>query len=85
MNENKFIEKFQNKTDSELEYILENKKSYNEQAISASIHILKERNGKTSEIETVENEIKIEKEKKQIAQKKFVKKEKQYYGRPKRT
>ena len=76
MSQNKFIEKFQHKTDSELEYILENKKSYNEQAISASIHILKERKGKTSEIETVENEIKIKKEKKQIAQKKFVEEEK---------
>ena len=76
MSENKFIEKFRNKTDSELEYILENKKSYDEKAVSASIHILKERNGKSPEIETVENEIKIEKEKKQIAQKKFVEEEK---------
>jgi hypothetical protein len=76
MKENKFLEKFQNKTDSELEYILENKKSYDEKAVSASIHILKERNGITPEIETVENDIKTEKEKKKIAQKKFVEEEK---------
>ena len=76
MSENKFIEKFQNKTDSELEYILENKKNYDEKAVSASIYILKKRNGKSPEIETVENEIKIEKEKKQIDQKKFVEEEK---------
>ncbi len=72
MNENRFIEKFQHKTDSELEYILENKKSYNEQAIAASIHILKERNGKTPELESVESEIKIEKEKKEIAREKII-------------
>ena len=72
MNENRFIEKFQHKTDSELEYILENKKSYNEQAIAASIHILKERNGKTPELESVESEIKIEKEKKEIAREKTI-------------
>lgn len=70
MSENRFIEKFQHKTDSELEYILENKKGYNEQAIAASIHILKERNGKTPELESVESEIKIEKEKKEIAREK---------------
>ena len=52
MNENKFIKKFQNKTDSELEHVLENKESYNEQAISASIQILKERNGQSTELET---------------------------------
>ena len=61
MNKNNFIEKFQNKTDSELEYILENKKSYDEKAVSASIDILKERNGKSPETETVDNEIQKEK------------------------
>jgi hypothetical protein len=72
MSENRFIEKFQHKTDSELEYILENKKSYNEQAVAASIHILKERNGKTPELESVESEIKIEKEKKEITREKTI-------------
>ncbi|RKE90287.1 hypothetical protein [Ichthyenterobacterium magnum] len=72
MSENRFIEKFQHKTVSELEYILENKKSYNEQAIAASIQILKKRNGKTPELKSVENEIKIEKEKKEVARKKII-------------
>lgn len=76
MSENRFIEKFQHKTDSELEYIIENKKSYDEQAVAASIHILKERNGKTLELESVESEIKIEKEKKEIARKKTIEKHK---------
>ena len=70
MSENRFIEKFKNKTDSELENILNNKNKFDVKAVSASIHILKERNGKSIEIETVENEIKIEKENKEIAQKK---------------
>ena len=72
MNENKFIEKFQNKTDSELEYILENKKSYNEQAVFASIQILKERNGESSVLKSAEEEIETEKEKKEITQRKAV-------------
>jgi len=72
MNENKFIEKFQNKTDSELEYILENKKSYNEQAVFASIEILKKRNGESSELKAVEKDIESEKEKKEITQQKAV-------------
>ncbi|QXP78713.1 MULTISPECIES: hypothetical protein [Winogradskyella] len=76
MSENIFIEKFQHKTDSELEYILENKKNYNEQAIAASIHILKERNGKTPELESVENEIKIEKKKKEVAREKIIEEDK---------
>jgi hypothetical protein len=76
MNENKFIEKFQLKTDSELEYILENKQSYNEQAVSASIQILKERNGQSIELESVENEIEVAKEKKEIIQRKVVEGEK---------
>ncbi len=72
MSDNRFIEKFQHKTDSELEYILENQKNYNEQAIVASIHILKERNGKSPKLEFIETEIKIEKEKKEIARKKTI-------------
>ncbi|MFG6686188.1 hypothetical protein ACGK9U_06375 [Mariniflexile sp. HNIBRBA6329] len=72
MNENKFIEKFQRKTDSELEYILENKKSYNEQAVSASIQILRERNGESSQLKSIEKEIEIEKEEKEITQRNSV-------------
>ena len=76
MSENKFIEKFQHKTDSDLEYILENKQSYNEQAVSASIQLLKERNGQSIELESVENEIEVAKEKKDIIQRKVVEEEK---------
>lgn len=72
MSNNKYIEKFQSKTDSELEYILENKNNYNEQAVEASILILKERNGKTTKLESAEREIKIGKEKKEIARSKTV-------------
>ena len=72
MNENKFIEKFQNKNDSELKYIIENKKSYNEQAVSASIEILKKRNGESSELKEIEKEIKAEKEIKKVIQRKAV-------------
>lgn len=64
MNENRFIKKFQHKTNSELEYILKNKKSYNEQAVDASINILKERKGKSPELDSIESKIKIEQEKK---------------------
>ena len=60
MKENRFIEKFQYKTDSELDYIIENREKYNEQAINASIQILKERNGESENLESVENEIKVD-------------------------
>lgn len=43
MSENKFLEKFQNKTSSDLEYILENTEKYNPQAVAASIEILEKR------------------------------------------
>ena len=72
MSENKYVEKFQNKTDSELEYILENKEKYNEQAVFASIEILKNRNGKSAELESVESEIEVAKERKIVAQKKAI-------------
>ena len=76
MKENRFIEKFQHKTDSELEYILENKKSYNEQAVSASIQILKDRNGQSTELESIEKEIDLEKEKKETTKIKIIEEEK---------
>ena len=57
MNDNKYVEKFQNRPDAGLEYILENKEKYNEQAVFASIKILKERNRKTDELEDVEIEV----------------------------
>lgn len=76
MNNNRFTNKFQHKTDSELEYILENKEEYNPEAITASIHILKERNGKSESVETIENDIKVAKEKKEITRAKITEEEK---------
>ncbi len=57
MKENRFIEKFQHKTNAELQYILDNKKGYNPQAVAASVHILKERNGESPELQSLEREI----------------------------
>ncbi len=76
MNENKYFKIFQNKSDSELEHILENKEKYNEHAVFASIQILKDRNGKSAELETIETEIQVTKEKKIVAQRKIVEDEK---------
>jgi len=42
MTENKFIAQLRHKTDSELESIVENREKYNDQAVNASIEILKE-------------------------------------------
>lgn len=66
---NKFVEKFQDKTDSELQNIISDKKSYVEEARLASIQILKERNGNSLELETAEKELREEKEKKVAIQK----------------
>jgi len=76
MSQNRYIQKFKHKTDSELEYILEHRKKYNEQAISASIEILKQRNGQSSKLESIESEIIFEKEKKEIARNKTIEEEK---------
>jgi hypothetical protein len=76
MNDNKYVEKFQNKTDAELEYILENNEKYNEQAVFASIEILKDRNGKSPELESVESEIEVAKERKIVAQRKAIEEDK---------
>jgi len=76
MNENKFIQKFQNKTDSELEYILDNKNSYNDQAISASIQILKDRNGQSEKLTAIEKDIALKKEKKEENKIRAIEKEK---------
>lgn len=64
MTENKFIKKFRQKTESELKFILENKKNYNKQAVAAAISILNERKGVSVEIKSVENGTEIEQEKK---------------------
>ncbi|MEW2920414.1 hypothetical protein AB1A65_03025 [Muricauda sp. ANG21] len=57
MNKYKFVEKFQDKTDSELQNIISDKKSYVEEARFASLQILKERNGNSPELETLEKEL----------------------------
>jgi len=80
MKENRFIEKFQHKTDVELEYILKNKTSYNAQAITASIQLLKDRNGQSIELDSVEKELAIEKEKKEIAKATIINAEKKKHN-----
>lgn len=72
MNENTYINTFQNKTDAELESLLKNKEKYNDQAILASAQILKNRNGQSLELETIINEIEAIKEKKMVTQKKAI-------------
>jgi len=77
MNENKYIEKFQKKTDTELEFIIENKEKYNEEAVFASIEILGDRNGKKSELESVGDEIESAPKRKNITQKKLIEEDKE--------
>ena len=62
MSKNIFIEKFQDKTDAELQNIISDKKKYVEKARLASIQILKERNGNSQELENAEKELIEEKE-----------------------
>ena len=76
MSKNKFIEKFQDKTDSELRNIISDKKSYAEEARLASIQILKERNGNSLELETAEKELSKAKEKEATIQKQDVEEQK---------
>jgi hypothetical protein len=84
MNDNHFIKKFRTKTYLELKYILDNKEKYTESAIEASSYILNERNGKASEIKSINKKIIDKNEEKKIAWKKNEKKrqrnwEKNYY------
>jgi len=62
MVENKFLKKFEEKTDSELESIIIDKESYTEEARTAAIQILKRRDGHGDFIEKVQTAFKIEKE-----------------------
>jgi len=64
MSKNIFLEKFKHKTDSELEHILSNKKTYTEEARSAAINLLEKRNVTSSELEKAQKEIDIKKDKK---------------------
>jgi len=71
MSENIFLDKFKDKSNSELEYIIENRKNYNKSAVLASIQLLKERNPESNKIvEKVEEEISFEAKKAIATQKK---------------
>lgn len=67
MNKNIFYKKFQEKNDSVLKQILIDKHKYTEQAITASLQILKERNGQTPDLEIVQKEIKQAEQKNETA------------------
>jgi len=64
MSDNRFLEKFEHKTDSELEHILSNKKTYTEEARNAAIILLEKRSVKPSELEKAQKEVDIRKDKK---------------------
>lgn len=60
MKQNKFIEKFKDKTDAELREIIANKKTYIESARIAAIELLKSRNEDSESVAHFENEIKTD-------------------------
>ena len=66
---NRFNLKYRTKTNSELEHIINDKKTYVEQLRIAAIDILKEKNGKTELTKKAETEINIVKEKKKRGKK----------------
>jgi hypothetical protein len=63
MIENKFLKKFEDKTDSELEVIIKDKESYIEEARTAAIEILKGRDGFSIVAKNAEIDIEIAKDK----------------------
>ena len=76
MGENRFLKKFESKSDSELERIINDKETFVEQARIAAIEILKERNGHTESTEKAETEMKAAQEKKVVAQQQVAEEEK---------
>jgi len=76
MSENRFLKKFEYKSDSELERIINDKETFVEQARIAAIEILKERNGQTESTEKAETEMKAAQERKVSAQQKAEEEEK---------
>lgn len=68
MIENKFLKKFEDKTDAELEIIIGEKESYTEEAIVAAIQILKERDGFSIVAKNAEIDIEIVKGKSIVSQ-----------------
>ena len=76
MSENRFLKKFEYKSDSELERIINDKETFVEQARIAAIEILKERNGQTESTKKAETEMKSAQERKVAAQQKAEEEEK---------
>lgn len=76
MSENIFLKKFESKSDSDLERIINDKETFVEQARIAAIEILKERNGQTEFTEKAETEMRAAQEKKGAAQQKVTEEEK---------
>ena len=76
MSENRFLKKFEYKSDSELERIINDKETFVEQARIAAIEILKERNGQTESTKKAEAEMKSAQERKVAAQQKAEEEEK---------
>jgi len=76
MSENRFLEKIEYKSDSELERIINDKETFVEQARIAAIEILKERNGQTESTKKAEAEMKSAQERKVAAQQKAEEEEK---------
>ncbi|WP_430966688.1 hypothetical protein [Spongiimicrobium sp. 2-473A-2-J] len=76
MTENRFLDSLKEKEDFELENIIADKKAYVEEARIAAIQILKERKGKTADLESAENEIKTVQEERAIAHQKTAEEEK---------
>ena len=76
MSENRFLKKFEYKSDSELERIINDKETFVEQARIAAIEILKERNGQTESTKKAETEMKSAQERKVAAQQKAKEEEK---------
>jgi len=78
MSENRFLKKFESKSDSDLERIINDKETFVVQARIAAIEILKERNRQTESTEKAENEIKVAEERKIATQQKLVEREEKY-------
>ncbi|UTW61258.1 hypothetical protein KFE98_14710 [bacterium SCSIO 12741] len=74
MEKNRFIEKFESKSDHELEQIIANPANWHEQARSAAYYLLKERNPESPEIQSWENEHTklLEKEEQKIEEERLI-------------
>ena len=75
MKVNRFLKKYKNKTNAELEEIISNKEVFVEDAISAAVKILSERNYTSEKSKTIISEIKENKALNEIRKEKYEKKE----------